>query len=178
MLEALRLLTNLETTKEKMICLVLFGRPELNQQLLLPEASALRQRIAFSYTLTTLKQEETDAYIPYRVWRAGYQGPPLFHPQAIRAIHQASRGVPRLINILCHKSMIAACTNRAHHVTQEHVQMSIIGTDGILLSSVSPVIETDLKSEPKVAVIPPLPSKKGLSWWPFSLGSQQDRRAS
>jgi hypothetical protein len=92
---------------------------------MLPDAEPLRQRILFACALSGMTATETSAYIPYRIWRAGYQGPPLFHPYAIHMIHQLSRGIPRIVNTLCHKALLSSYHARASHVSREHVLESV-----------------------------------------------------
>src|SRR6185503_20089527 len=99
-LEALRLLTNLETEKRKLLQVVLFGQPELDQKLEHPSIRQLRQRITFQYRLTALGRDECDHYITHRLRVAGYRGNRLFTRPAGRLVHRFSSGVPRLINIV------------------------------------------------------------------------------
>lgn len=107
-LETLRLLTNLETEKRKLLQVVLFGQPELDE--LLDECSVrqLKQRITFSYRLAPMDRTALDTYIAHRLVIAGYQGEHLFSRGALNLIFHASGGIPRLVNVLCHKSMLLA----------------------------------------------------------------------
>lgn len=105
-LEALRLLTNLETEKRKLLQVVLFGQPELDERLAHSAVRQLRQRITFQYRLKALSVEEVDQYLAHRLRVAGYRGSRLFAPAAVRHIHRASGGVPRLINVIAHKSLL------------------------------------------------------------------------
>lgn len=130
-LEALRLLSNLETSKRKLLQLVLFGQPELNQRLEHKTIRQLQQRISFFGELTPLNFSETEDYIWHRLNVAGYRGPRLFSSRVIKFIFKASGGVPRLINILCHKALIAAYADHAHQVTARHVSMAIEDTDSL-----------------------------------------------
>ena len=107
-LEALRLLTNLETEKRKLLQVVLFGQPELDQRLAHSSIRQLRQRITFQYRLSMLKEKEVEHYLSHRLRVAGYRGNQLFTPAAVRRLHRASGGVPRLINIMAHKSLLLA----------------------------------------------------------------------
>ena len=107
-LEALRLLTNLETEKRKLLQIVLFGQPELNRKLQLESIRQLAQRIIFHYHLGPLSRDDLDFYVSHRLNVAGYAGVRLFSSDAIRALHRASRGVPRLVNVLAHKSLMLA----------------------------------------------------------------------
>jgi len=107
-LEAIRLLTNLETETAKLLQVVLFGQPELDQRLARPELRQLRQRISFSYRLQPLNREQFAAYVRHRLEVAGAPGGQLFSDDALRVLYRASRGTPRLANILCHKALLAA----------------------------------------------------------------------
>jgi general secretion pathway protein A len=106
-LEQIRLLTNLETHKEKLLRIMLIGQPELIELLARPDLRQLAQRITARYHLTPLSEPETREYIRHRLRVAGGD-PGLFSAEAIHAVQQASRGVPRLINILCDRALIGA----------------------------------------------------------------------
>ncbi|WP_024871706.1 ExeA family protein [Tolumonas lignilytica] len=107
-LEAVRLFGNLETESSKLLQVILFGQPELDQRLAQSNLRQLRQRISFSYRLRPLLPAETCAYLAYRLQVSGYKGMPLFHGMTLRLLWQASRGIPRLINILAHKCLMQA----------------------------------------------------------------------
>lgn len=106
-LEVVRLLTNLETEHDKLLQVVLFGQPELDQRLARPQLRQLRQRIGFSHRLEPLDRAQFKAYIRHRLQVAGGV-PELFAPEALDLLFRASRGVPRTANMLCHKSLLAA----------------------------------------------------------------------
>jgi len=127
-LEALRLLTNLETEKRKLLQVVLFGQPELDRRLEQESIRQLRQRIMFEQRLTGLAEDETGAYVAHRLAVAGYDGPRLLHPAALRELHRASRGVPRLVNILMHKSMLLAYGEASRSVEKRHLRGAIADT--------------------------------------------------
>ncbi len=119
-LEALRLLTNLETEKRKLLQIVLFGQPELNRKLQQESIRQLAQRITFHYHLGPLSRDDLDFYLSHRLHVAGYGGGRLFARDAVNALHAASGGVPRLANILAHKALMLAFGEgrqqvRAHH---------------------------------------------------------------
>jgi MSHA biogenesis protein MshM len=120
-LETLRLLTNLETEKRKLLQVVLFGQPELDRKLASESIRQLRQRITFHYDLTGLDREEIGAYVEHRLRKAGLTGMPLFDRGALAALHRASRGVPRLVNILAHKAMLLVYGEGGHQVKRRHV---------------------------------------------------------
>lgn len=105
-LEALRLLSNLETEKRKLLQIVVFAQPEFNGLLLAPALRQLRQRITFGYELPPLDRAGLEGYVRHRLEVAGYGGGRLFTASALDAIHRASRGIPRLVNILCHKALM------------------------------------------------------------------------
>ena len=128
-LESLRLLTNLETEKTKLLQVVLFGQPELDKVLDDPSIRQLRQRITFSYDLQPLNREGVEEYIQHRLVVAGYDGPKVFEPKALDELARASRGVPRLINILAHKALMAAFGEGELRVSKAHARAAIADTD-------------------------------------------------
>lgn len=128
-LEAVRLLTNLETEKRKLLQVVLFGQPELDRRLELPSIRQLKQRITFSYELKPFDRATTAAYVQHRLHVAGYRGAPLFDAAALDAIHAASGGTPRLINVLCHKCLIAAFGPGDTFITERHARLAIEDTE-------------------------------------------------
>ena len=130
-IEVLRLLTNLETETEKLLQVVLFGQPELNDLLARDSLRQLRQRITFSYTLPTLTLEEVGSYINHRLNRSGFPGVNLFNTKAIQELTRASAGIPRLINILCHKSLLVAYGRGETKITNVHVQRAILDTEDV-----------------------------------------------
>ena len=129
-LESLRLLSNLETEKRKLLQIVLFGQPELDRKLAEPSVRQLLQRIAFHYRLGCLGREEVGNYLAHRLRVAGYRGDELFAPRAVRSLHRASRGTPRLLNILAHKSLLAVYGEGRHAVLPRHVRQAAADTEG------------------------------------------------
>lgn len=127
-LEALRLLTNLETEKRKLLQVVLFGQPELDERLGHAAVRQLRQRITFQYRLSALNAEEVDHYLAHRLRVAGYRGSRLFAPAAVRRLHRVSRGVPRLINIIAHKALLLAFGEGMQQVHPHHVRIAAADT--------------------------------------------------
>ncbi|MCS0584816.1 AAA family ATPase [Massilia pinisoli] len=120
-LEALRLLTNLETEKRKLLQIVLFGQPELNRKLELQSIRQLAQRITFHYHLGPLSRDDLDYYVAHRLRVAGYDGARLFSRGAVARLYAASGGVPRLVNILAHKSMMLSYGQGRQQVARAHV---------------------------------------------------------
>jgi MSHA biogenesis protein MshM len=127
-LEALRLLTNLETEKRKLLQVVLFGQPELDDKLAQESVRQLRQRITFQYCLGELARDELDYYLAHRLRVAGYRGNRLFTKSAVRALHQASGGIPRLVNVLSHKAMLLAYGEGVQQATPRHVRTAASDT--------------------------------------------------
>jgi MSHA biogenesis protein MshM len=127
-LEALRLLTNLETEKRKLVQVILFGQPELDERLAHPSIRQLRQRITFQHHMGTLTREETDHYLAHRLAVAGYSGERVFSRSAVRAIYRASRGVPRLINILANKAIMLAYGEGTRRIEARHARAAASDT--------------------------------------------------
>lgn len=107
-LEALRLLTNLETEKRKLVQVVIFGQPELDARLDHPSVRQLRQRITFEHRLDPLSGPETGLYVDHRLTVAGYQGLRLFSAPALWMLQRRTRGLPRLVNIVAHKALMSS----------------------------------------------------------------------
>ena len=133
-LEVLRLLSNLETPRRKLMQLVLFGQPELDAHLDQSSIRQLKQRISFSANLGPLTRSNLEDYIQHRLHTAGYLGPRLFTSHAIRQIYNASQGIPRLINILAHKALLAAYGEGARYVNGRHVKLAIADTESLQTS--------------------------------------------
>jgi MSHA biogenesis protein MshM len=127
-LEALRLLSNLETEKRKLVQVVLFGQPELDVRLARPELRQLASRISFQYRLGALSREETERYLAHRLRVAGLRGDALFPPPVARATFRATRGIPRLINIVAHKALLLAYGEGALRVSAAHIKAAAADT--------------------------------------------------
>ncbi|MEM5550296.1 AAA family ATPase [Pseudoalteromonas neustonica] len=128
-LEALRLFTNLETESEKLIQVVLFGQPELDEKLANSRVRQLRQRIGFSYQLRAMTPAEVVYYINHRLQVAGFNGPQLFTQQLGLRIAKASRGVPRLVNVLCHKVLLQAYGDGVNEIKMLHIYSAVKDTE-------------------------------------------------
>lgn len=128
-LEALRLLTNLETEKQKLLQIVLFGQAELETLLKKKSIRQLRQRITFSYTLKALDKHQTNAYLQHRLRIAGNSHSDLLPAFSVSALHFYSRGIPRLLNILTHKAMLAAYGKGLSRIGWRQVQQAAQDTD-------------------------------------------------
>jgi MSHA biogenesis protein MshM len=136
-LEALRLLTNLETEKIKLFQVVLFAQPELDEMLNEQSLRQLLQRITFSYRLESLDREGVERYVSHRLATAGYNGPALFGRRALDVLYGASNGIPRVINIISHKALMVAFGKGERVVDAEHVRKAVEDTEGVDVPSVS-----------------------------------------
>ncbi len=134
-MEALRLLTNLETEKCKLLQVVLFGQPELDDRIARPKLRQLRQRITFSYSLGAIDKEGVSGYLGHRLLVAGYHGKPLFDADAMKMLHRISCGIPRLINVLAHKALMAAYGQGVFNIYCSHVELAAEDTEGVVLPS-------------------------------------------
>jgi general secretion pathway protein A len=136
-LEEIRMLTNLETSTEKLLQIVLSGQPELEEKLKLPQLRQLKQRITLRCKTAPLTKEQTHAYIAERLRIAGTNGEPIFSPEAMDTVHMYSLGIPRVVNLLCEHALINT------YVEQERV--------------VSPKIVEDIAREFQLDEIEPIP---------------------
>lgn len=132
--EALRLLTNLETESEKLFQVVLFGQPELDNKLNQYGLRQLKQRITYSHYLKKLSAKEVRAYINFRLQAAGHTSGALFERDAAEQVAEASMGVPRLVNILSHKALLVAFGKGDDRVVAEYVRRAVDDTQGVRLS--------------------------------------------
>jgi general secretion pathway protein A len=121
-LEEIRLLTNLETSTEKLLQIVLTGQPELEEKLKLPQLRQLRQRITLRTRTSALTLEETFGYIAERLRIAGANGEPIFSKEAIQTVHVYSRGIPRVVNLLCEHALINAYVDHLRPVPAHLVE--------------------------------------------------------
>ena len=130
-LEALRLISNLETERQKLIQIVLFGQPELNEILNRNEFRQLKQRITTTAALSTIDSPESiSRYLNHRLSLAGYRGAPLFTKSAVRRLWLCSQGTPRLINVLAGKALLVAFGQGAGAIGVEHVEAAAADTEG------------------------------------------------
>ncbi len=120
-LEAIRLLSNLETEKKKLVQIILFGQPELDEKLAKSSIRQLQQRIMHAYRLKPLNRSSIRCYIQHRIRSAGYIGPELFDRQAHKLLFKISQGVPRVINVLCNKAMMLSYASGEFHVHRKHI---------------------------------------------------------
>ena len=122
MLEEIRLLTNLETSTEKLLQIVLAGQPELEQKLNQPQLRQLRQRITLRAKTRQLTLEETQGYIQERMRIAGAENPDIFSPEAVAAVHRYARGIPRVTNLLCEHALVSSFADQKNPVPAEIVE--------------------------------------------------------
>ncbi len=130
-LEALRLLSNLETEKRKLLQVVIFGQPELEEKLNHASIRQLKQRITFDYQLDQLNRDEMQYYLNHRLVIAGYKGSRLFSSLALSLMYQKSKGTPRLVNILANKALLAAYGKGKHQVGFREVLAAATDTKSI-----------------------------------------------
>ncbi|HUK83828.1 MAG TPA: AAA family ATPase [Verrucomicrobiae bacterium] len=133
LLEQVRLLSNLETDHQKLMQIVLMGQPELRDKLAQPELRQLRQRITVRYHLGPLDLSETGFYINHRLTLAGANGSPRFDEGATKLIYKYSGGVPRLINAVCDKSLLAGFVTQTDLLNKKVIKLAIDELDGVLV---------------------------------------------
>ncbi len=119
-LEEIRLLSNLETQHHKLLQIVLFGQPELDEILADPDIRQIKERITHSFRLDPLNTADIRAYLNFRMRQAGYKGPDVFSVGAVREIARASLGLTRRINIIADKALLAAYTEQTHDISARH----------------------------------------------------------
>lgn len=121
-LEEIRLLSNLETDQNKLLQMVLFGQPELDEKLSQPHIRQLKERITHSFNLSPFPPDDTLCYLNFRLRAVGYTGPDVFNKKTAGVVKKYSAGLTRRINILADKSMLAAFSEGSHAVTSSHVK--------------------------------------------------------
>lgn len=129
-LEALRLFTNLETETRKLLQVVLFAQPELDARLAEQKFRQLKQRITFSYQLRAMNVRELEEYIQHRLQVAGYKGAALFNKDICQGIKKASNGIPRVVNILCHKMLMLSYGQGIYQINNQHLKSAVADTEG------------------------------------------------
>ncbi len=136
LLEEIRLLTNLETSQQKLLQIVLMGQPELEAVLDSPSLRQLKQRVSLRCQLLPLDEQQTSSYVLSRLERAGASAEPaIFEPEALTKVFEYSRGIPRIINNLCENSMVNAFARQQHTVTGDMI--SEVAADFRLITSTS-----------------------------------------
>ena len=179
-LEQVRLLSNLESSRHKLLQIVLFGQPELDATLAKASLRQLRDRITHGFRMRPLSAAEVAKYLDFRMRAAGYRGPDIFGPRAARLLARASGGLTRRINILADKALLAAYSETSHAVTERHVKAAIADSEfaiplrravpgaalvgaGVALGVAVGVAVHWLLAEPPAPIVvqapPPVPSK-------------------
>lgn len=148
-LEQIRVLSNLETDREKLIQIVLVGQPELRERIQQPSLAQLDQRVSVRCTLRDLNREEAECYIYHRLSAAGARGRIHITPRAISRIFAASQGVPRLINLLCDRALLAGYVAQTMKIGTRHVEQGLTSLRG------------EKPGREKVAGL----SAEGRMWW-------------
>jgi general secretion pathway protein A len=135
LLEFIRVLSNIETEKEKIIRIILFAQPELVEKLKEPRMRYLSQRITITYRLKPFSERDVGLYIAYRLVKAGSKGVPSFKKNAIKLIYEASHGYPRLVNILSDRCMLVLYT-KSKNIVDKQVVADVLKEENISLASV------------------------------------------
>ncbi len=136
-LEELRLLYNLQVGNAKLLQIVLFGQPELNAKLDQPNMRQLKDRIVHHFNMQPLSRNILESYLMFRMRAAGYHGPNIFSPNAIKMIASSSDGLMRRVNILADKSLLAAFVDDTHDIEAHHVQAAMRDSELITASMLS-----------------------------------------
>lgn len=166
-LEEIRLLSNLETKNEKLLQIVLFGQPELDENLGKTQIRQLRERITHSFALTPLGREEVKDYVAFRLRASGYRGRDAFTTDAYRAMSRGSEGLTRRVNIIADKAMLAAFADDTHDVCAKHVKSAIADSEFSVTRTRKPHVQ--LIAIAAVAVV----MAAALGWYAgFHNGSQ------
>jgi type II secretory pathway predicted ATPase ExeA len=131
-LEEIRLLSNLETTQDKLLQIVLFGQPELDEKIATREIRQLKERITYSFQLAPFKKDEVKDYLNSRMRTCGYRSGDVFTPSAVSNISKYSKGLIRRINILADKALLAAYAGNTHKVTSSHVKFAAQDSEFII----------------------------------------------
>ena len=145
-LEEIRLLSNLETAHSKLLQIVLFGQPELEDNLRQPEIRQLRERITHSFGLNPLTPVEVGDYLNFRLRAAGYRGPDLFPPPVVNAVAKASHGLTRRINLIADKALLAAFSENTHTIKLKHIQAAVRDSEFSRYESAQPRFRFGLAS--------------------------------
>ena len=150
-IEALRLFTNLETESRKLLQVVLFGQPELDEKLARPELRQLKQRITFTYCLDTMDLDQLYHYVKHRMTVAGYRGGEAFNWKCCKKLFKATKGTPRLVNVLRHKALMLAYGEGNMQVSPKNIDMAVKDTDSAFSSGLPWLKITDVLGDAKCA---------------------------
>jgi len=141
-LEEIRLLSNLETDQHKLLQMVLFGQPELDDKLAQPQIRQLKERITHSFYLDPFPPEDTLDYLNFRLRSVGYRGPSIFNQRTANAVEKYSSGLSRRINIIADKALMATFSDGSHEVKADHVATAAKDSDFIKRANYRPIILT------------------------------------
>ena len=141
-LEEIRLLSNLETDQHKLLQMVLFGQPELDDKLALPQIRQLKERITHSFHLDPFPPEDTLDYLNFRLRSVGYRGPSLFDRRTANAVEKYSSGLSRRINIIADKALMASFSEGSHEVTSRHVATAAKDSEFKVSTNYKPLLLT------------------------------------
>jgi general secretion pathway protein A len=169
-LEAVRLLSNFETSRNKMLQILLIGQPQLARKLDSPELEQLRQRISTFARIEPFGAEETASYVAHRLRVAGYAGPPLFSPGALRLIAEHSQGIPRKINSLCFNALSLGCAMDHRYVDAGMIEEAV--ADSSIKSLQQPRMTrrvlspptTHATERPPLSSYPAMPRRSFANW--------------
>ena len=128
-LEEIRLLSNLETDENKLLQMVLFGQPELDEKLSAPHIRQLKERITHSFNLSPFPPDDTLQYLNFRLRAVGYKGPDVFNKKTAGVVKKYSDGLTRRINIIADKSLLAAFSEGGHTVTPSHIKLAALDSE-------------------------------------------------
>jgi general secretion pathway protein A len=145
-LEEIRMLSNLETEKSKLVQIVLVGQPDLRDKLNLPALEQLRQRITVSYHLAALDAGETEAYINHRLQRAALGAPLQFRREVTDRVHERSRGIPRLVNVICDAALVFAYAEERHAIDRPLLEEALteLEATGVLKAPATTAIPEEI----------------------------------
>ncbi len=135
-LEEIRLMSNLETDQDKLLQIVLFGQPELDENLKQPEIRQLKERITHSFFLSPFTDEEVHKYLNFRMTVAGYHGPDIFSPKIAKLICKLTGGLLRRINIVSDKVLLSAFAQQTHNIDKKHVTAAVDDSEFSTVTSV------------------------------------------
>jgi type II secretory pathway predicted ATPase ExeA len=157
-LDEVRLLLNLETPRGKLLQIILSGQPELEEKLRMPALRQLRQRVIFHSRLPLLTQKETAGYISRRLAAAGGAATTLFPDEVVRDIYASSRGIPRVVNLLCEHALFSAYAEQRQVVSPDMIHRIAMNFD----LCANPLVVTDVESQPKFVRLAPFPNTQQL----------------
>jgi type II secretory pathway predicted ATPase ExeA len=152
-LEEIRLLLNFETPREKLLQIILAGQPEMEIKLKRHDLRQLRQRITVRCRTASLSLEQTHGYIRERLRVAGADGKPIFEPDAVGSVHAYSRGIPRVINVLCEHSLVNACADGSSTVSPSAVEQAAHDCQLDRVDSIARILKTGSYSQTSLSDI-------------------------